>query len=37
MKSTKEILSDIVVYSKYAKYIPELNRRETWDEIRQKH
>lgn len=27
------ILSDITVYNKYAKYIPELNRRETWDEI----
>lgn len=27
------ILSDITVYNKYAKYIPELHRRETWDEI----
>jgi ribonucleoside-diphosphate reductase alpha chain len=27
------ILSDITVYNKYAKYIPELERRETWDEI----
>ena len=26
------ILSDIVVFSKYAKYIDELNRRETWEE-----
>ena len=25
-----KILSDITVYMKYAKYIPELNRRETW-------
>lgn len=26
-------LSDIVVYNKYAKYIPEEHRRETWEEI----
>lgn len=28
-----QILSDVVVFSKYAKYIPELQRRETWEEI----
>ena len=28
-----QILSDITVYMKYAKYIPELNRRETWEEL----
>lgn len=28
-----EALSDLTVFSKYAKYIPELKRRETWDEI----
>ena len=28
-----ELLSNTVVYSKYAKYIPELKRRETWQEI----
>lgn len=28
-----ELLSDIVVYNKYAKYFPTLKRRETWDEI----
>jgi len=28
-----DALSKITVFSKYAKYIPELNRRETWDEI----
>ena len=28
-----ETLSAVTVWSKYAKYIPELNRRETWDEI----
>lgn len=30
--STK-ILSDITIFSKYAKYIPDLNRRESWYEI----
>ena len=29
----KQILSDITVHMKYAKYIPELNRRETWKEL----
>ena len=29
----QKILSDITVYMKYAKYIPELNRRETWEEL----
>jgi ribonucleoside-triphosphate reductase (thioredoxin) len=33
MDKSQQILSDVVVWSKYAKYIPELNRRETWDEI----
>jgi ribonucleoside-triphosphate reductase (thioredoxin) len=28
-----EALSRVVVWSKYAKYIPEVQRRETWDEI----
>jgi ribonucleoside-diphosphate reductase alpha chain len=28
-----EALSSITVFSKYAKYIPEKNRRETWEEI----
>ncbi len=27
------ILSDITVHMKYAKYMPELNRRETWTEL----
>ena len=26
-------MSDITVYMKYAKYVPELNRRETWEEL----
>jgi ribonucleoside-triphosphate reductase (thioredoxin) len=29
----QKILSDITVHMKYAKYIPELNRRETWEEL----
>ena len=28
-----KILSEITIFSKYAKYIPQLERRETWDEI----
>jgi len=28
-----DALSKTVIWSKYAKYVPELNRRETWDEI----
>jgi len=33
MSVNNEILSDITVHMKYAKYIPELNRRETWEEL----
>ena len=33
MNINNEILSDITVHMKYAKYIPELNRRETWEEL----
>ena len=33
MDLAKKILSDITVHMKYAKYIPELNRRETWEEL----
>lgn len=29
----KDILSDITVYMKYAKYLPKFNRRETWEEL----
>ena len=32
MELSNEILSDITVYMKYARYLPELNRRETWEE-----
>ena len=33
MDVTQSILSDITIFNKYAKHIPELHRRETWDEI----
>ncbi len=33
MNITQEILSDIVVYNKYAKYLPNKQRRETWREL----
>ena len=33
MKLNNKILSDITVHMKYARYIPELNRRETWEEL----
>lgn len=29
----KEILSEITIFMKYAKYLPKLQRRETWEEI----
>jgi len=33
MELSNKILSDITVYMKYAKYLPDLNRRETWKEL----
>lgn len=33
MELNNQILSEITVYMKYARYMPELNRRETWDEL----
>ena len=33
MEKSAKILSDIVVYTKYSKYLPHLKRRETFDEI----
>ena len=33
MDVTQEILSEITTYMKYAKFRPELNRRETWEEL----
>ena len=33
MDLSQEVLSNVVIFTKYSKYIPELRRRETWDEI----
>ena len=33
MELATQILSDITVHMKYAKYLPEKERRETWDEL----
>jgi ribonucleoside-triphosphate reductase len=33
MTLSNEILSEITVFLKYAKYVPELQRRETWTEL----
>ena len=33
MEKNNQILSDIVVFNKYAKHLPEENRRENWGEI----
>jgi ribonucleoside-diphosphate reductase alpha chain len=33
MDISNRILSDITVYMKYSRFIPELNRRETWEEL----
>lgn len=37
MELSQQILSDIVIFTKYARYIPEINRRETWEEICQRN
>ena len=33
MELSSKILSDITVFNKYAKYLPDVERRETWEEI----
>lgn len=33
MELNQQILSNLVVYMKYARYLPELHRRESWEEI----
>lgn len=33
METSNKILSDITVFSKYAKFKPEVQRRETWEEL----
>jgi ribonucleoside-diphosphate reductase alpha chain len=33
MQLNQQILSDIIIYMKYSRYLPEVSRRESWDEI----
>ena len=33
MDISQTILSDVVIFQKYAKYIPEIKRREVWEEL----
>jgi len=33
MNISQQILSDIIIHQKYSKYLPEQQRRETWNEI----
>ena len=33
MNISQKILSDITVFMKYAKFQPQKNRRETWEEL----
>lgn len=33
MQIENAVLSDIIVYSKYARYLKDFNRRETWEEL----
>jgi ribonucleoside-triphosphate reductase (thioredoxin) len=37
MDVSQKILSDITIFNKYAKYIPEAERRETWEELVQRN
>lgn len=37
MTKSNKILSEITIFLKYAKYLPELNRRETWQELVQRN
>jgi ribonucleoside-triphosphate reductase len=37
MQLNQRILSDLIIYMKYARYIPELQRRELWPEICQRY
>jgi ribonucleoside-triphosphate reductase (thioredoxin) len=37
MELNQEILSDLIVHMKYARYLPEHKRRETWPEICQRY
>jgi len=37
MTKSNQILSEITIFLKYAKYLPEENRRETWQELVQRN
>jgi ribonucleoside-triphosphate reductase (thioredoxin) len=37
MQLNQHILSDLVIYMKYSRYLPELKRRESWEEICQRY
>ena len=37
MELNQQILSELIIYMKYARYLPELKRRETWPEICQRY
>ena len=37
MDISQKVLSDITIFNKYAKYIPEVERRETWEELVQRN
>lgn len=37
MQLNQHILSDLIVYMKYARYMPDLKRRESWEEICQRY
>ena len=37
MTQENEVLSEVVTYMKYAKYLPQKQRRETWEEIVQRN
>jgi ribonucleoside-diphosphate reductase alpha chain len=37
MDISQKILSDITIFNKYAKYVPEAERRETWEELVQRN
>lgn len=37
LEESLELLSKLTVYSKYARYLPELKRRESWEEIVQRN
>jgi ribonucleoside-triphosphate reductase len=37
MDISQKVLSDITIFNKYAKYVPEAERRETWEELVQRN